>query len=326
MKISSALLSILSLGLMAGLSSCGSSGVAVLTRPTAPSGTLTSAVAGSFASAQGTQVAELGAGSVTGEGGSDFTSGFGGTMNKNLLSRLISSSLEDSGYETPYEYNPLTESCAATKSGTQTDGDGDGIPVDTTYTFSCNTSSNGFTVSGSGSAHLVDKDDTKKAGGFTVTASNISVSVTGSYGGTSYNLSSLTNANIDVTKGSDGVFTGKYDVEVAVTNASDANSSITLGYYVDTKVTPGASFDATAGKGAGTLNSISGFVKVTTAAVNYVLSIAGTNLTFDTSGSCKTFTGGTLTFTDGSSNSVTIAYDSNCTATSKFNGTAIGFN
>lgn len=311
------------------LSACGGTSNP-LERPTAASGTMTSAIASglagqSFTSKFGKSAVGIVDGSAYGASTSVSMMSVESSQQQALsdlfaTTQAIHASVVGTNGSSP-SLHTMTDSmgCDPTKTpATPVDADSDGIYATATLSYSCSVDFLGTPASVSGTITMTDKDDTTKFGGFSVGLSNLAVDIPSL-------MKTTINATITGTKGT-STYTGVFDMAADITAAQSSGNG-TVGIYTDITVTP---TDMTAPSDAGAVSTFSGFVKYKGSgngqSIDLVLSYVGANLTYVKSGgSCAAngFNAGTLTMTDGAAHHLVATFGSDCTATYTFDGASV---
>lgn len=226
------------------------------------------------------------------------------------------SGLPSTGTSSRGERASTFDNCVTKDPSTPTDTDGDGIKSQT-MTFNCNLSSQGFNYVQNGTYKVADKDDNDNKSGW-----RYDVDMTGTFKADSgsHDFSYKYNGFWEMTIGSTthtyasnykGSYTGKEHNETMDTTAG--------GNWTYTITPTTMSTPYTAGTA-----EFSGYFGMAFSGKAYVFKSSGTGLTY--SSSCSHFyTAGTLTYTDGGGNVITVDYgDSTCSEpTVKFNGTVL---
>lgn len=297
-----------------------------LDRPDSASGTITAEFAAELASdsSSGGLIAGAGFSTVDGDQAATMASDtdsfndsllFANTMG--LSSRALKSN----------SAKPTTDDdefpCEPTISeGSQTDGDDDGIPARMKASFSCSQSNDLFPYSISGTIDATDADDANKFGGYAVSATDFTMSLTLGEASLNFTL----NGKATNTRGTSS-FTGVYEQFVSITS-SQSNVSGDIGLWLDTVVTPTS---MSAVRDAGSIDSMTGFLKARAKSdaqsIDLVLAISSSGLKYNIA-SCPEastdhpFTEGSISLKDESNNELKATY-TNCEEAWTYNGEAV---
>lgn len=289
-----------------GLAACGGS----KSKPTAAEGTIDQSSAQSIASGSaGQQIVTMASAKpdATKFGNSSIASGSRGL---DLIPeyRNLKRVLDD-------------DSCSPTNSDT-TDADADGIAKANVMTFACDTTSEGFKLTASGTISVTDGNDADKKSGFTFKIDNVKFVLTA----TSRERATTT---IEAT------LNGSYDVTVAATKITSTGSvtmdltasgkTLSVGYWGDTVATATSESEPYA---AGTI-SVDNWYQYALDDKKFTLHITSEDLTYGTCARGGEYeddiklNGGKLKIVDGVPNTIEVSFSSSCTATWKYNGTAL---
>jgi hypothetical protein len=297
-------------GLSFLLGACGGKGER-FSEPTAASGTVTQDQVSGLVSGAESQFKDFGQGMVDGTALSSQTD------SSSMSTLSLGSAQKELGRRKISRFRPLVDSgCEGTlAAGSKTDSDGDGIWAEGTASYSCTVGSL-ISMQLSGSIVMHDNDDSDIYGGFTADVQGLKFTIAGDNGSS---LAMTLESTMSSTKNTDGSYTGKVVYETTV---SSQGQSALAGVYLDSTITP---TDSSHPVDAGTVNSLSGFVRAQTSGANVVLALTGTNLVYDQSCSGSNehnYESGTLSLKDSSNNTIDVSYSA-CTPTVKYNGITI---
>lgn len=202
------------------------------------------------------------------------------------------------------------EDCEPKFSST-TDADGDGVYANSVATFSCDLTDagTGLKITASGTITIIDGDDSKKNSGATIKLEAVKFTLSGTYGGSSFDVSAEINGDASLTVNGK-VITAAGNLKFDISGSSGGKSaSASVEYWMEFTAT-GESEENPYTKGTITLNN--GF-KVSAEGLEFAFLITSKDLTYDTpSGKTTSCLNGGEILAAAASGKIVVVFSANC--------------